>query len=319
MRKFLFDILKFFAVLVVLDISLGYLLTTQRPIDYKQFLDAKKEFFDRNEHFDVLIIGDSHVADAVDPRILEKNLSLKSYNLGVYHSSPYENYHVTKAALNRLKKKPNLLILGTNPIMFERPVSKGKYGPLILPYSYQFNLAKNSEEGFDIAFFSKTFREKYLFKSLFNKLKGKKYTPTREVKDVYNGHLKFFNQKADVEWHDFEKPKLDSLYEVQIQYFEKTIELAKEQDIAVLVVHPPIWKENLSVLAKSESYERFSKIIEKLVEKHKLSVYYDYPNDPHFQDTITFEMKDFLNPQHLNYYGSEKFTKELIRFLEKNQ
>ncbi len=313
MKKFILRLIVFVAVFVFLDRGFGYLLQNQRPIDYKLFLDSKKEFFKTDKNIDMLIIGDSHIADALDPRIIESNTSFKAYNLGIYHSSPFENYYVTKAALKKLKKKPKVIVLGTNPIMFERNLSKGKYTPLILPYC--FELVYNSQEGFDVNFFLRTFQERYLFKSILNKLTKKAYKPTRIIEDVYNGHLKFFNQIPDTKWHDFEKTKNSKLNMKQLEYFSKTIELALRNDIDVIIVHPPIWQQQLDAISSTKSYNDFRVKMNELTNKYKVKTYYNYLNNEIFNDTLNFQMKDFLNTQHLNYSGSQKFTKGFSDFL----
>ena len=98
MKKFLLKTILFIAVFLVLDNTTGYLLSLNRPSDYKQFLNSKIKFFDSVNTVDMLVIGSSCIADALDPRSIERNIKLKTYNLGIYHSSPFQNYYVTKVA-----------------------------------------------------------------------------------------------------------------------------------------------------------------------------------------------------------------------------
>ena len=93
----------------------------------------------------MLVIGSSCIADALDPRSIERNIKLKTYNLGIYHSFPFQNYYVTKC--RKAPSKPSIIVLGANPAMFEREMSKGKYTPLILK-TKSFELISNSVEGF---------------------------------------------------------------------------------------------------------------------------------------------------------------------------
>ena len=92
MKKFLRNLILFTLVLLVFDRALFLFFQSQRPNDYKLFLSSKKSYFDNDQQFDLLIIGDSHVADAVSPRVLEEEFKIKSFNLGIYLSSPYEYY-----------------------------------------------------------------------------------------------------------------------------------------------------------------------------------------------------------------------------------
>jgi hypothetical protein len=308
MKKFLFRVILFISFFILIDNICGYLLQKKRPIDYKLFLDSKINFFSNINNIDILIIGDSHIADALDPRTIENRTTFSAYNLGIYHSSPFENYYLTKAALEHLDSKPKMIVLGTNPIMFERRLSKGKYTPLILPKLNSLELLKNSDEGFDASFFFNFIREKYLFKSLLNKLLGKPYKPTRIIEDVYNGHCKFYNQIPGSEWSKFIPSKNTSIKIEQVDYFKKTIELALKNNIDVIIVHPPIYKVHLSAINGSDSYNGFCNIIKEVTEKYELKTYYDYLKDVNINDTSIFKKDDFLNSQHLNYKGSLKFS-----------
>lgn len=300
---------------ILLDRLFGFVLQSNRPIDYKLFLDSKLAFFESIDTTDILIIGDSHIADALDPRTIENKTSLSTFNLGIYHSSPFENYFVVKAALEKLKVKPRIMVMGTNPIMFERNLSKGKYTPLILPKWKSFDLVFQSDEGFDPSFFSQTIREKYLIKPLLNDIRGQQYKPTRIIEDVYHGHSKFFNQIPATEWSNFDSSAKNKMKIEQIEYFSKTIELALQNGLATIVVHPPIWKNEKEIIAKSESYMAFRSTINQLVEKYNLKVYNDYPNNRTNADGLNFRQSDFLNTQHLNYEGSLKFTEGFCSFL----
>lgn len=314
MKKFLIRVFFFVLIFVVLDRSFGLILQSQRPTDYRQFIESKLAFFENTRSTDVLIIGDSHIADALDPRTIEDNLSLETFNLGIYHSSPIENYFVTKAALEHLEKKPKVIVLGTNPVMFERELSKGKYSPLILPTNYSLELTYYSKEGFDASFFFSTIREKYLIKPMINNLLGKKYSPTRKITNVHHGHSMFYNQVEDAEWNNFEKPKKKKVYKEQIEYFKKTIQLAIKNDIQVIIVHSPIWKKEMEVLVQSKPYKSFEKTIREMEEKFNLLVF----DGGAEWSSNAFQQKDFLNSQHLNYYGSKKFTNEFCEFLTNN-
>src|SRR5689334_14695449 len=102
MKRFVITTAIFLSVLVVGDRLVSMLLQLYRPIDYKQFIDAKRSLFDSDRSYDVLLIGDSHIADAVDPRCLDSICGLSAFNLGIYHATPFENYYVLKAALEHL-------------------------------------------------------------------------------------------------------------------------------------------------------------------------------------------------------------------------
>jgi hypothetical protein len=138
----------------------------------------------------------------MDTRTLEDQCKISSFNLGIYHASHFENFHLLKAELGHSKRLPNTVILGTNPSMFNHPLSKGIYTPLILPNNIELTL--ESVEGFDQGFFFKVFQEKQLLTHVFNTVISRNYKPTRDIVNVKNGQLKFYNQIVNAKWDNFQ-------------------------------------------------------------------------------------------------------------------
>ncbi len=312
MKSFLVKICLFGILLVLFDRVAFLLIQSQRPSDYKLFLESKKDFFEKEDASDILIFGDSHIADALDTRTLENCKTgggMTSYNLGVYHSSPLEVYHIVKAAFQHISQKPQLVVLGTNPVMFERELSKGKYTPLILGNDWE--LVRNSKEGLDRDFVFKTFQERYLFKHIFSKLLGKKYTPSRKIESVYRGHLEFYNQIKGTKW-DTIKPKREKEWKKeQVAFFNKTIDFLRSQEVEIVIVHAPIWHKELEVITQRENFRGFEKTIEDIAKKYSIEVY----NPKHTLLLEVLKKEDFLNTQHLNYKGSRQFTEQFCRDL----
>lgn len=312
MKSFLVKICVFGVLFILFDRMVFLLIQSQRPSDYQLFLESKKDFFEKEYASDLLIFGDSHIADALDTRTLESckaGVGMTSYNLGVYHSSPLEVYHTVRAAFQHIVQKPKLVVLGTNPVMFERELSKGKYTPLILGNDWE--LVQDSEEGMDRDFVFKTFQERYLFKHIFSKLLGKKYTPSRKIESVHRGHLEFYNQIKNTRW-DTIKPKRGKEWKSeQVQYFNQTIDFLQNQKVKIVIVHSPIWHKELEVITETDSFRRFEKTIEAIAKKYNVDIY----NPKHTLLLEVLKKEDFLNTQHLNYKGSKQFTEQFCRDL----
>lgn len=309
MRTFIVKTVVFIALFFLMDRLAFVFIQSKRPSDYKLFLESKKDFFKQNHVVDILMIGDSHIADAVDTRRLEKCTGMNSYNLGVYHASPFENYHIMKAAFNHLSQKPKMVILGTNPVMFEKKLSKGTYTPLII--GNDLELVLNSKDGLDVNFFFKVFQEKYLLKHVFENIRGKEYKPTREIVNVYKGHLEFYNQIPDTEWENFEKKKESKINLQQVEYFRKTIQFLVDKQVKVIIMNPPIWRLQLNAISNTGSFWGFEKMLNKTAKEYGIDI---YNSD---NDILIEELKkdDFLNTQHLNYKGSQKFTTHFCDYL----
>jgi hypothetical protein len=318
MLKFIKRLIIFLFVIFVIDIILISLIRKSRPSDYDIFIKSKSEFFNEKLSTDLLIIGDSHVSDALDTRILESKSNYSSFNLGIYHASPIENYFTLKAALAHLDNPPSILVLGTNPQMFQRKLSKGTYTQMILPLGLSsLSLEMATEDGFDAGYFLKSIQESYLFGSFFRVMLNIEQLNQREIEGAYRGHLKFYNHIPNVDWANFSFFEDSKSYNIQLDYFKKTIELAQSLGIEVIIVHPPVTKEELAARYNLEQFAKFKKSINQTTLKYNLPVYFDYPNNPNIMFNSSYQHVDFLNTEHLNYYGAQKYTKGFCEFLIK--
>ncbi len=309
MKKYLIKALVFIVGLFCLDRMAFTVLQSQRPSDYAAFLDAKRTFFRKQGRYDMLIFGDSHVADAIDPRTL-RLYGMEAYNLGVYHASPYEIYHLAASALRRMKVMPKYVVLGTNPIMFMRKLRIGKYTPLIIRDDFidYSSLVINSEDGHSIRTLFYSAQEKYLLQYMLKKVIGIKYHPTREIQSINNGHLEFYNQMPGVSWDGgAEEADLSRANPLQIEFFVKTIDFLQNHNIKVLVVNLPLWQEREKKLRGTGGLGEFEQILSRICKEK--GVYLVNPN--HELATGVLKKEDYLNAEHLNYKGAVKFSHEL--------
>jgi len=212
--------------------------------------------------------------------------------------------------LKHLRNKLKIIVLGTNPVMFNRKLSKGKYTPLII--DFDIGLILNSNDGFDKSFFFKTYQERYLFKHIYRKFKGIRYKPTREIVNDYNGHLKFYNQIKNTDWiHSYNSIRVNDINLEQVKYFIKTIELFHKHNIEIIIVNPPIWHIQMETIAKEENFKKFKGIIDTISEKFHIKIY-----NSDFKLFKKELSKDcYLNAQHLNYNGSKIFTNHFCEYL----
>jgi hypothetical protein len=316
MKAFLIRVVLFAAILIAIDKIAGVLLHTTMPFDFKIFLEAKQDFFRTDKDYDVVIIGDSHVADGIDPKVMEDSLHLSVFNLGVYHASPYECYYLAKAVLQHQSKKPKIIILGTNPIMFNRKMSPGKYTPLIINnFLTKLGLYYFSEDGINGEYFFHIVREKYLFKSLLKKIMGEKYVPTRSIENTYNGYLKNTSQIAGTDWNAVSTANTDSIIEAQVGYFNKTIELLSQENIKVVVANTPLWENKLASLKTDKIFIKTDSILKMSCKKNHI----DFFNSDYSVLRDTLVKSDFLNTEHLNSSGAQKYTSELSKWLRDTQ
>lgn len=304
-------------LLYCLDQAVASLLSSNRPLDYRSFVESRKSFFTRNSTPKVLFIGDSHVADAINTKVLDSILKTESYNLGVYHASPFDNYYVLKKVIDR-GLVPKVLALGTNYTMFYRKAEPSKYIPIILSdFKSRTELVLNSTKGFEPGIFIESLNEKYLLDAILNSFRGIPYKPTRDIESVYNGSLVFKNQSENVEWKY--KPNKKSLIQIsteQVSYFRRIIQLAQEKGIKVVILNPPIWKEKLVGLQRfSSQFHDCDSILTIVAKEFGVPI---YNRDYQTMNSILVR-QDFLDAEHLNWNGAVKYTVDFSRWFAGSQ
>jgi len=94
-----------------------------------------------------------------------------------------------------------------------------------------------------------------------------------------------------------------------IKLFEKFLSECKVQDINLIFVYAPEYKEGQKFLEKREEV---IKIYKKYSEQYQIP-FYDYSND-----AICYQKKYFYNSVHMNKTGAELFTTKLIDTLKQS-
>jgi hypothetical protein len=311
MKQIIIKFVIFGALIILIDHVFWGVLLQLRPPDYQAFISAKEEYFEEEEQYDLLLIGDSHISDALNSQIMEEQCQLSTFNLGIFLATPYETYRTLKYAIEQKGDLPQKIIYGTNSVMFTTQPLPGRYTPLIVD-DFQFTLEAylQAENPHYTSLFFKTAREKYLSKALFNKITGKKVKPAREIENPYHGFMEIRNQIDGTNWDGvpaIQKP----VNKKQVAYFAKVIELAQENDIELYIVNPPIWWTQLATIEQTPNFRDFQNIIDSLATQYQVPV---HNLDHHFmEEELVFE--DFLNHEHLNYYGSLKYTPHIAEWL----
>ncbi len=312
MKSLLVKGLIFSILLFATDRLIVWILQSSRPIDYVGFIDAKAEIFEAEDKYEVLLMGDSHISDALDPKVLEDSLGLETFNAGIFLSSPYETYQTLKYLLEEKGQKPKVLVLGTNPVMFTLEADAGKYTPLVVQDPlFVLNLYRESDNPDYTTYFFKTAKEKYLAKALVNKILGKNKKPYREIENSYHGYISVYNQIEGTNWEGVPWQKAP-VKESQVRYFAKMIELANKNDMKTFIVNPPIWWDQLAEIEENEGFKEFQHLVDSIGKAHNTPV---HNLDHHFlQEELVF--KDFLNHEHINHSGSLKYSPAIASWIK---
>ena len=314
MKVFVGKLFILMGVFLRSDVVIANLIKNIRPVDYGAFVESRIQYLKSEKNYDLIMIGDSHLADAIDTRILEEKCQISAYNLAIYHATPFDNYFFLKKVLDS-GKKPKYLVLGTNPEMFYKKAMPSKYlYSIVDDRCLNIEMNMRGQGNFDAYALMKSGNEKYLVPTLFKKISGETYKPTRKVKAVYNGFLEFTNQTENLDWDHF-SVKGKKLQSEQIRYFCKLIELAVNNNMQVVIANPPIWKNKSNAFENTTYFLAFKRTLELVSEKYKLPIY----NQSNREMDPVLVKKDFLNLDHLNYSGAQKTTSNFAQWYNNNR
>ncbi len=313
MKKLLLKILLIFVLVYSADYSFSKLLDYGMPADYRAFINSKKQYSEP----DILVIGDSFIADAVIPSVIKQKTGMECFNFGVYHSSPVEQYFLLKDILARTNNKIKKVIIGLNPGMFSRELNVGEYSlEFIKNPVYKLSLILSTNSGnFSILSFSG--HKIYLMKSLIAKVFNKQEPELkRNIEKTENGYLKNIKHYSKPEelgnyWKESYTTPVNNK---QVQYFIDMIKLLKEKNIEVIIVKTPVHNNVYNKISKTKVFRNFHFIIDKITDVLKIKQYGTFEiHNNEYNDT------DFLDGQHLCYTGAYKYSNKLGSFLTQNK
>lgn len=294
MQKFLKRLI-FFISLPLVYVSFNLILNTF-------FIDGQKLELNKNKIF---IFGDSHTDDAINPEYL-KNSSNFSNSAEPY----FFTYHKAKKFIEIYK--PDIIIVGFshhNVSKFGDHAFSNKISPV-----WSYEMFKRSFDLINLNQIPKAF-EVNLF-SYYKALIMEKgiYPKKNKIKRVgYGFNNNFKSDVSDpnkvIKRHFYDQKKEYGFSQVSIKYLDSIISLCNTNKIELVLVNTPVHKAYSKKIPNIIN-EKYNKLKEKFIQN----------NVKYFEDTVNIYPDTlFRNPDHLNLYGSEKFSKELSRFLKDSE
>jgi hypothetical protein len=313
MKTFMIKLTLFLGMIFTIDFALSRLLDLGRPPDYAAFIDSKKEF-DHLPYVDILFIGDSETADGFVPAVFKEKLGATAFNYAVYQLSPLEGYFLLKDLLARHEPPPKLVVLGTDVQMFHYRRSEGEYTPLFI--KNPLNLFPLLMESKDFGAMTLAGRKKYLFPALIKRLLNGETNShvRREVCHIENGYLQNLKHYSDIAQFDCNKDHgffNDRPVAGQKEYFIKTLEFIRQNDIPFVIANPPMHKNFLDGMRKKAAYHEFQATMMEIAANFGVEIF----NVNHKLLLEALEDKDFLDGDHLCYSGARKFSTVFADYL----
>jgi hypothetical protein len=308
MKKFFLKALYLIPLLLFL-LYLEYNLS-KIPNSYSYKRDC---FENQLDSIEVLVLGNSHAANGVNPEYL----SLKGFNLSNYSQHLFQDTRLTLKYIDRMPKLKyviiNITYISFNNQLVDNVEAWRDY------YYYQFwDIDFPELEKFDLKKFSKIFL--YTPQTAFAYFKqGFHVDLAKDIK--HNGYMKYdtVNNSSRISdslghqrvlFHDrFYK---ESRFEENQKDLELLISELERRNISPVIVTPPVLSSYYKFINKTR-LKKNQDAINAICLKYKCN-YYNYFTDSRFVQ------RDFGDNDHLNFIGAEKFTKILNdEILEKNK
>jgi hypothetical protein len=247
----------------------------------------------RTENVDILFLGSSHSYRGFDTRIF-KEAGFITFNLGSGSQTPIQTEILLERYLDRLN--PKMIIYEVYPITF---VLDGVESSVDLIAndnndSLTLNLAlkQNNIKVYNTLIYA-------YYRELFDRNSGFKEALERDG-DIYvsggyvESEIKYFRHL------NYEKQKWN-LKDLQLKSFENILSKIKMRKINLLLVQAPITKSLYDSYSNNDFFDK---------RMREYGNYYNFNNFMQLDDSLFFYNKD-----HLNQSGVEKFNKELINIL----
>ena len=317
MRKFVRNIVLLIVIVYAVDLIFSLMLDFGRPNDYRAFIKSKQTYKRYNNETQLLFLGDSHTADAFVPATINEITGKNTFNFGVYHISPIEGYFILKDVIKR-SKKLEFVVLGTNPIMFNREVTEGKYTPMFIKnYLTLFELLTVTNCK-NLSVITRSGKKLDLFVPMVKKLFANyKSNVVREVQNIDHGYLentKCFNNIKELNCNNKIYKNSSEIVHLQVEYFIKTIDFLEQKNIKVIIANPPLNSIFFDDIKDSNLFKDYSALLDSIAETNNIEIY----NRNYSNNSLNFVNEDFLNGEHLCYSGAVKNSKRFADFYNLN-
>ncbi|HHU52600.1 MAG TPA: hypothetical protein GXZ43_00770 [Clostridiaceae bacterium] len=276
----------------------------------------KTEFLTSNEQQDVLFIGASGVFAGFSPYVLYENYGIYSYNLSASTQPPMLSYlNLKEAILN--DKTPEVLIIEFISLHKKSEISKYEVW-----YLNGYADIQNPDLKKEFKNYIKKDFPKYNLLNINFPL-YKYHSRWKELtKDDFIVPEKLDNNKfllgsytstniKDVQFSsDYFKPKDITIeYEASSKYYyDKIIELCKENNIEIIMVIPPRITETLE---KEQLHLDYAK-------EHGIKHFINFSNPALLSELNIDAQTDFYNDTHVNISGQHKLSNYIGNYLVEN-
>ena len=311
MKRFVYNLLLFCLLPLPVLYGLQMIVDSGLKKSNHDLYAAWNNIYDGTINADLLIMGSSRAELQISPTILDENLKLNTYNLGISAWT----FPMQKARFNiylKYNAKPRYIVHSLDLQMLSRREDLFNYQQF-LPYLNDRDI-KSAAKGYKGEFTS----AQYYFPMF-------KYNGNMDLAAA--GFLEFFNlaksrrisvkgyREQDLEWdgsfETFKKKFPDGYthaFDSKVaEEFDDYLKFCKENDIKVILVFSPEYIELQPLIVNRKE---IMSVFEGLSKKHDVP-FLDYSSHP-----IALNKTYFYNSEHLTKEGAELFSEVLAQDLK---
>ncbi len=312
MKKFILKTTLFLAILICMLSVLDFVVTEGlRKTEDAEF-NVWNEIINGKTESDLIINGSSRAWLHISPEILENELGMSVYNLGL------DGFHFymqdARYQLHLKYNDPPKVVIQTLSI-FSLQKREGLYqAEQFFPYMNELDLtsAMKSYEGLNVLDYYIPFLRYVRSREVMVKGINEFFDQTHYTNVKYNGYMGqylMWDGSFDSFATQYKDGIVQEIDQQSVDLFETYIQECLDAGTILVLVYPPEYYE---VQGLYTNRNEIMKLYQDLAEKYQI-LFLDYSDHE-----ICYEKEYFYNSQHLNHVGAEKFSKILASDLKDN-
>lgn len=259
---------------------------------------------------DVIFLGSSHMLHALYPLQLYHDYGMASYNYSQYGQPFLLTYKSLKEVLKRQKPKIVVIDIMTVSWLFKTNRQMALHNTVDgIPYPSKYFFINDLAEVKDEVNLFELYFPMYLYHSKWNILQKNDFSPKENYsKGITYGYNKFNGNKPNVYPIEYKT----NLHIEMKNILDDIINLTEAENISLIFTVMPYDKSYQNIDIDQKYYNDIY-----WLTRNKKNV--DYINYFHFLDEVNFDFSsDLIDDDHLNYYGAQKITAHLGKYIKEH-
>lgn len=294
MKRFVIQVIVFFAIIVVIDVACGYAFRYMET-HTKGGFTLRDKFISKELNTDVILYGSSRCVHHYNPKIIEDSLGMSCYNAGQDGNGIILTYG--RLLMQNRRKIPKIIVCDINPEFDLMAGDDHRF--------FQWLKSYYDQEGIKDIFYSIDAKERYKMLSNMYRYNSRFLEITTDFihpmhQPEANGFVPHDNgmKKSKIKTSmKMVEPVFD---EIKLNYLEKFIDESKGSKLVFVV--SPIWYG---------MDERVLEPLRLLCQRRGVEIV-EFENNPKYVHNDYY----FHDGNHMSRRGADKFTSELIKYIK---